>query len=106
MVAINSIPQQEVANGKGHSEFLRAIPTTFSRLVAKNPAPSYPSGFSTSLISVFLVSVACIVIYFFHSDQTSPVNLSTAASCWLHASSFVECPKGLQLAACSLKPAE
>jgi hypothetical protein len=42
---MNSIPQHEVAKGNGHIEFFRARPTTFSRLVAKKPAPSSPSGF-------------------------------------------------------------
>jgi hypothetical protein len=44
MVAMNSIPQQEVANGKGQIEFLRASPTAFSSDVAKNPGPSIPAG--------------------------------------------------------------
>jgi hypothetical protein len=54
MVAINSIPQQEVAKGRGHREFFRASPTTFSSEVAKNPAPSTPSGASAIFISVML----------------------------------------------------
>jgi hypothetical protein len=41
MVAMNSIPQQEVANGQ--SELARAIPTTSFRVV-KNPSPTTPSG--------------------------------------------------------------
>jgi len=36
---MNSIPQQEVAKGKGHIEFARAIPITWSKRVAKNPSP-------------------------------------------------------------------
>jgi hypothetical protein len=44
MVAMNSIPQHEVAKGKGHNEFARASPTALSNDVAKNPAPSKPSG--------------------------------------------------------------
>jgi hypothetical protein len=44
MVAMNSIPQHEVANGKGQSEFALANPTALSNDVAKNPAPSKPSG--------------------------------------------------------------
>jgi hypothetical protein len=47
MVAMNSIPQQEVANGKGQIEFLRASPTTFSKEVAINPSPIIASGAST-----------------------------------------------------------
>jgi hypothetical protein len=33
------MPQQEVAKGKGHIEFLRARPTAFEKEVAKNPFP-------------------------------------------------------------------
>jgi hypothetical protein len=40
MVAMNSIPQQEVAKGNGQSELARAIPTTSFRVVAKNPSPT------------------------------------------------------------------
>lgn len=54
MVAMNSIPQQEVANGKGHMECERANPTTLSREVAKKPDPSIPGGASTILISLML----------------------------------------------------
>jgi hypothetical protein len=49
MVAMNSIPQQEVAKGNGQSELARAIPTTSFRVVAKNPSPTTPSGGSTIL---------------------------------------------------------
>src|SRR5690606_38029053 len=58
MVAINSMPQQDVANGSGQIEFLRASPTTFSRLVAKKPAPSMPGGFSARLILPFVSLMA------------------------------------------------
>jgi hypothetical protein len=34
MVAINSIPQHDVAKGKGQTEFARATPNTFSREVS------------------------------------------------------------------------
>jgi hypothetical protein len=44
MVAMNSIPQQEVAKGKGQIEFFLAIPTACSRVVTKKPGPSMPSG--------------------------------------------------------------
>jgi hypothetical protein len=37
MVAMNSIPQQDVAKGNGQMEFFRASPITFSKLVAKKP---------------------------------------------------------------------
>src|SRR5690606_28847034 len=49
-VAINSIPQQDVANGRGHNEFARASPMALSNLVAKNPAPSTPGGASDKVI--------------------------------------------------------
>jgi hypothetical protein len=49
MVAMNSIPQQEVAKGNGQSEF-ETIPTTSFRVVAKNPSPTTPSGGSTIFI--------------------------------------------------------
>jgi hypothetical protein len=39
MVAMNSIPQQEVANGKGQIEFFLARPITLFKDVAKNPSP-------------------------------------------------------------------
>jgi hypothetical protein len=51
MVAMNSIPQQEVANGSGHIEFLLANPITLSSEVAKKPSPIEPSGNSAMLIS-------------------------------------------------------
>ena len=47
MVAINSIPQHDVAKGKGYNEFARARPTALSNDVAKNPDPSIPAGAST-----------------------------------------------------------
>jgi len=50
-VAINSIPQQEVAKGSGQIEFFRANPITPFNLVAKKPSPWWPSGISTMLIS-------------------------------------------------------
>jgi hypothetical protein len=59
MVAMNSIPQQEVANGNGQSELARAIPTTSFSVVAKNPSPTTPSGGST----IFMLELL-IVLYF------------------------------------------
>ena len=58
MVAMNSIPQQEVAKGSGQMEFLRARPTTLSIEVAKKPGPSIPSG---AWVSVTFVEDAGIV---------------------------------------------
>jgi hypothetical protein len=49
MVAMNSIPQQEVANGNGQMELLLASPITLSKVVAKNPGAEYPSGELTLL---------------------------------------------------------
>jgi hypothetical protein len=51
---MNSIPQQEVANGSGHSELARASPMVLSIVVAKNPGPSYPGGIA-----------ACFTIFYF-----------------------------------------
>jgi hypothetical protein len=50
MVAINSIPQQEVAKGKGQSELALARPTTSFSFVAKKPSPTTPSGASTIFV--------------------------------------------------------
>jgi hypothetical protein len=55
MVAMNSIPQQEVANGSGQMEFFLARPTTLSIEVAKKPSPEKPSGVSTMLMPQSLV---------------------------------------------------
>ncbi len=55
-VAINSIPQQEVAKGKGQSENFRAIPITLLSFVAKKPSPSKPSGASASILITGLLS--------------------------------------------------
>src|SRR6185436_1700890 len=44
IVDMNSIPQQDVANGNGHNEFFLARPTTLLNEVAKKPGPSNPSG--------------------------------------------------------------
>jgi hypothetical protein len=54
MVAINSIPQHEVANGSGHIELALAKPTTFSKEVAKNPGPSIP-GNGLDMINSLLI---------------------------------------------------
>jgi len=51
-VAINSIPQQEVAKGNGHREFARASPTALSSVVAKNPDPVTPGGAGANFISL------------------------------------------------------
>jgi hypothetical protein len=55
MVAIYSIPQQEVANGNGQSELARAIPTTSFSFVAKKPSPATPSGASPIFIFELLI---------------------------------------------------
>jgi hypothetical protein len=51
MVAINSMPQHEVAKGKGHMEFFLARPTTSPNFDAKKPSPWCPSGIADTLIS-------------------------------------------------------
>jgi|SRR6516165_4319354 hypothetical protein len=53
MVAMNSIPQQDVANGRGQSEFFRANPTTLFNVVAKKPSPEWPGGISARAILFF-----------------------------------------------------
>jgi hypothetical protein len=61
---MNSIPQQDVANGKGHKEFLRAKPTTSSNFVAKKPGPSSPSGLlAISSLVRFMISFAILSIF-------------------------------------------
>ena len=60
---MNSIPQHDVAKGKGHNEFLRAIPTTSSSFVTKNPGPSKPSGLLA--ISTFVRFVISFDIFSF-----------------------------------------
>jgi hypothetical protein len=52
---MNSIPQQEVANGSGHNELALAKPTTSLSLVAKNPSPVTPSGGATIFILESLI---------------------------------------------------
>jgi hypothetical protein len=47
MVAMNSMPQQDVAKGRGQREFFRASPITLSKEVVKYPSPVDPSGAST-----------------------------------------------------------
>lgn len=56
-MAINSIPQQEVANGKGQSELARANPTTSFSVVAKKPSPETPSGGATIFIFESLILI-------------------------------------------------
>jgi len=48
---MNSMPQQEVANGRGQMEFFLANPTTLLKFVAKKPSPWWPYGISAILIS-------------------------------------------------------
>jgi hypothetical protein len=51
---MNSMPQQDVANGNGQIELARANPITVSRLVAKKPCPSTPAGASTIFKSLIV----------------------------------------------------
>jgi hypothetical protein len=68
---MNSIPQQEVANGKGQIEFFRASPTAFSSEVAKNPGPSIPAGeweisnlllFTSSIFQLSVIGYQLLVV--------------------------------------------
>jgi hypothetical protein len=63
---MNSIPQHDVANGKGQSEFARAKPTKLSKLVAKKPAPSIPGGASATLTVELLIS------FYLMNDKQGP----------------------------------
>lgn len=63
MVAINSIPQQDVAKGSGHNELERAKPITLSMEVAKKPDPSMPGGASTKLTSLMVITKKCSTYY-------------------------------------------
>jgi hypothetical protein len=72
MVAINSIPQQEVAKGNGQRELALAIPITLSKEVAKKPAPSTPAGASTKLISLIILLSSLIKLKRLADVSTSP----------------------------------
>jgi hypothetical protein len=61
MVAMNSIPQQDVAKGRGHSELARAMPMTLSKEVAKNPEPSTPAGAST-IFTVLIIKMLVLIV--------------------------------------------
>src|SRR5690606_13044276 len=54
IVAINSIPQQDVAKGKGQSELALAKPMALSKVVATKPDPCTPGGASANLMSLML----------------------------------------------------
>ena len=56
-MAINSIPQQEVANGNGQMELDLANPITLSKAVANNPGDEKPSGGATFVYVVILIKV-------------------------------------------------
>jgi hypothetical protein len=59
---MNSIPQQEVANGNGHKEFFLARPTTELSCVAKKPSPGTPSGaFPIPIASAISASFGCML---------------------------------------------
>jgi hypothetical protein len=75
MVAINSIPQQEVAKGSGHKELARAIPTTLSIRVAKNPGPSIPGG-ASALRSIFDFSFVLIYLSFKAGLTAAKINFN------------------------------
>ncbi|MNE93205.1 hypothetical protein D3C80_1910250 [compost metagenome] len=54
---MNSMPQHDVAKGKGQSELARAKPTTSFSFVAKKPSPTTPSGGATIFIFESLIFV-------------------------------------------------
>jgi hypothetical protein len=60
MVAMNSIPQHDVANGKGQSELARANPITSSNFAAKKPGPSIHCGLFA--ISSFVRFIGLLLI--------------------------------------------
>lgn len=66
MVDINSIPQQEVAKGRGQMLFFLANPTTASSLVAKNPGPACPGGASAIVIELL---IRLILVFFFPNQH-------------------------------------
>ena len=63
-MAINSIPQQEVANGNGQIEFLRAKPIALSNVVAKSPGDENPSGGSVFMCIEELMSYGVTKLFF------------------------------------------
>jgi hypothetical protein len=68
---MNSIPQQEVAKGKGQIELLRANPTASANLVAKKPSPLKPAGASTCLIFILCVTGRMNELDFSGKDYSS-----------------------------------
>jgi hypothetical protein len=58
MVAMYSIPQQEVAKGNGHNELALAKPTTLLSEVAKKPGPSKPSGGAAILYGFIVYKIS------------------------------------------------
>jgi hypothetical protein len=54
------MPQHEVANGNGQSEFDLARPMTLSNVVANIPGAEYPSGGAT---------LVYVIIYSFQNDK-------------------------------------
>src|SRR5690606_3331674 len=74
IVAINSIPQHEVANGSGHREFALASPITLSKDVAKNPAPSTPGGASANVTLLMIFCYFAIYHNLAHRDLPRTLN--------------------------------
>ena len=56
MVAMNSMPQQEVAKGRGQMELLLARPDHLVQSSGEHPGAEYPSGGSTLLYIGLFVS--------------------------------------------------
>ena len=72
--------QHEDQNGKGHSEFALANPTTLSNEVAKNPAPSMPSGLNSGLMSMLMfiyyrMTIMRLKCFFYFSQVKAPLRI-------------------------------
>ena len=65
-----SIPQQDVAKGRGQSELARAIPITLSYAVKKYPSPVTPGGGCT--IFTFSDITSSFHFLYSHSGPSSP----------------------------------
>src|SRR5690606_6651073 len=72
MVAINSIPQQDVANGRGHRELALAKPIALSNIVVIKPSPQYPSGISANLTLLFWLYCTGLTLIIFFFPKLSP----------------------------------
>src|SRR5690242_7289570 len=81
---MNSIPQHEVAKGRGQMEFFLASPITLFNDVAKKPSPWWPSGISPKLISptrglLFILNDTGLAILILPFQSTSFYNIYESA---------------------------